>query len=247
MKILIKIDLLLIVKFKKRRTINIIMECPRCRSKLKNEWSYCPECGLARSGFVSLNFNDIFTRMRKEMTEMEKPIDRDFEVFDLSPFFRDQNKKSFVIKPHGSGFSIRIVRSGEHKPKVTVKTFGNVNKENVLKQIYSKFGIRPEKKQPENITQPKRDEYSEKITRASPKKTEEPKSTVKRLGSKVIVDIELPDVKRDDDIQVKELEDSVEVRALADDKLYFKILTKPSKSGITSQDFKNGVLHLEFN
>ena len=56
----------------------------------------------------------------------------------------------------------------------------------------------------------------------------------------------IPDVKSEDDIVINELENSVEVRAMAGETAYFKILTKPAQFRLTKKEFKKGKLHLEF-
>lgn len=78
-------------------------------------------------------------------------------------------------------------------------------------------------------------------------KTEEPKTSVAKSASKVVVSIHLPDVKSDHDIEISDLESSVEVKALADDRAYFKILTKPPQFRLARKSFEKGVLHLEFS
>jgi hypothetical protein len=67
------------------------------------------------------------------------------------------------------------------------------------------------------------------------------------MGSKVIVQMEIPDVKSIDDIDVKELESSVEVMARAGDKAYFKIIKKPEGHSITSKRYEKGKLFLEIS
>ncbi|MFH1978436.1 MAG: zinc ribbon domain-containing protein [Candidatus Aenigmatarchaeota archaeon] len=223
------------------------MECPRCKYKIQKDWKFCPECGLGRSNTVSFNINDIFSRMRKEMKNTEESMDRSFEAVDLSPFFKEMGKsKPFLIKPQGTGFSIRIVRAGDEKPKVSVKTFGGMERKNVMGEVYDEFNLKPDEKTMET-RKTGEDEYVKRIEKVAPKSTEEPESSIKRVGAKVLVDIKLPNVKKKQDIQVKELPNSVEVRALTKDKLYFKILTKPVNSTISNHEFRKGVLHLEFN
>ena len=77
------------------------------------------------------------------------------------------------------------------------------------------------------------------------KTTEEPKTCVRRLGDNIVVEVKLPDVKDEGDIEVKSLENSIEVKAMAGDKAYFKILTKPPQTGILRKSFKKGILYLE--
>jgi HSP20 family molecular chaperone IbpA len=230
------------------------MKCGRCGSDTKEGWTYCPKCGnpLRRRDL----FSDMFDRMRREMKEMDRVFEKDMQFFDISPFFRQQ-------KPRGSGFTIRITRAGGKEPRVSVKTFGNVdnNVKRELSEELEEMGVskqpKPEKREhkegflremipaggpAEPIREaPKKDEL-EKV--CEPRSTEEPECEVRPLEDRVVVEIKLPGVK-EDDIRIKELESSVEVKAMVKDKAYFKILTKPENRRIAGKSFRNGVLRIE--
>ena len=208
------------------------MKCRRCGADVRGDWEFCPRCGARISGDM---FSDMFSRMERELKEMGKMFERDFEVFDLSPFFR---------KPlRGRGFSIKITQSSGEKPKVSVKTFGNVNREEIEKEV-RKLGFRDRLKG----IKPKIMEVGQAKGGAhmsEAKTTEEPKTCVRRLGDNIVVEVKLPDVKDEGDIEVNSLENSIEVKAMAGDKAYFKILTKPPQTGILRKSFKKGILYLE--
>jgi len=230
------------------------MRCARCRNDAKDGWEYCPKCGnvLKRRDL----FSDMFNRMRKEMKDMDKTFEKDMQFFDISPFFRQ--------KPRGSGFTIKITRGGNAQPKVSVKTFGNVNK-NIRDDIADELQeMVPETSKPEHrreglrrlipagrpveIREQKKEHVREDLQRVcEPKITEEPKCEVKPLGDRVVVEIKLPGVKREQDITINELESSVEVKAMVKDKAYFKILTKPENRRISRKTLNKGVLEIEFS
>lgn len=206
------------------------MKCGNCGNEMGREWGFCPNCGSRTERRERDLFREIFSRISREFREMNKSVDREFETFDISPWFK---------KPKGSGFSIRIVRSGDKEPKIYVKTYGDVDKEKVRKEIHGMLGAKEEGRGVlEKVKRP---------LKVAPKVMEEPKAHVKRFGGRVIVDIEMPGVKSPSDIDVRDLENSVEVKALAGDKAYFKIITKPPQFGISKQRFNNGVLNLEFS
>jgi HSP20 family molecular chaperone IbpA len=216
----------------------IVMQCPICGTKIEKEWSFCPRCGARISGDF---FEEIMGHMRKELAEMSKLLDvkdKDIEAFDLSPWFKNLDKKKVILtNPKGSGFSIKIVQSGGKEPEVSVRTFGDVDK-NKLKKEMNGMEWGPEGK-PESRGQ--------KVVIRESMKTEEPKTSVARSSSKVIVSMEMPGVKSDKDIEVSELESSIEVKALAGDKAYFKILTKPAQFRLSRKNFEKGTLHMEFS
>jgi len=230
------------------------MRCGRCGSDAKEGWTYCPKCGnpLRRRDL----FSDMFDRMRKEMKEMDRVFEKDMQFLDISPFFRQQ-------KPRGSGFTIRITRAGGKEPKVSVKTFGNVDS-STKRELSEELGEmvpmqpRPEKREhkesvlkrmipagrpAEPSREAPRKEELEKV--CEPRSMEEPECEVRPLEDRVVVEIKLPGVK-EKDIRIKELESSVEVKAMVKDKAYFKILTKPENRRIAGKSFSKGVLRVEF-
>lgn len=202
------------------------MRCKKCGFKIKDDWNYCPFCG-AKGGEESI-FDSIFSRFKKELEEMDKMFERDFEAFDISPFFS---------KPKSRGFSIKIISSGHDPPKVSIKTYGDINGERLEKELKNQLGIGGLEK-----TKDKK----RGLVRI-PKTTEEPKTEIRRVGAKVVVEMDIPGVKNENDIEIRELENSVEVKAMANDKAFFKILTKPPQTTLTGKRFKNGKLFLEFS
>lgn len=203
------------------------MRCPRCGSGVNEGWSFCPKCG---SRLERNLFGDVFERMGQEMKNelksMDRAFERNFEVLDLSPFFR---------KPiRSSGFSIKITRSGSEKPKVSVKTFGDVDR----KELESETGKLGFEKAPKM-------EKGGKVCLERTRTIEEPETCVRRIGDKIVVEVKLPGVEDTKDIELKSLENSIEVKAISGKKAYFKILTKPTKANIVSKRFENGVLRIE--
>jgi hypothetical protein len=137
----------------------------------------------------------------------------------------------------GGGVSITVQTGTEMEPKVEVKTSGEFKK--LEPKLKRKFGVRPAIEEVE-------EEEAEKKKREVrlPKVTEEPESEIQNIGNKQIISIKLPDVKSEDDIEVKKLEQSIEVKAFTDDKAYFKLIPIP-KNATISKKFKNSVLKIE--
>ena len=118
------------------------MACPRCGSEVNERWKFCPKCGTSLGRRRGI-FGDIFKRMEQEMRGIDRAMERNFEVLDISPFFR---------KPaRGGGFSVKITRRGDEKPKFSVKTFGDVERKELESEM-GKLGLKevpkpePEKK-----------------------------------------------------------------------------------------------------
>ncbi|MBN2042328.1 MAG: zinc ribbon domain-containing protein [Candidatus Aenigmarchaeota archaeon] len=205
------------------------MKCGNCGNHTEDGWEFCPKCGARLRGEEI--FSDVFERVEKEMDQFSKMFDKDFEVFDLSPFFRKT--------PRGNGFSIKITQSNKNKPKVSVKTFGNVDRKEIEHEV-ERMGLNPGKEKGGGQA-PVRKEFD-----MGTRVTEEPETDVKRMGDKITVEMKLPGVRDAKDIRINSLENSIEVKAIAGNKAYFKILTKPSDFSIIGKEFGKGVLHLEF-
>lgn len=229
------------------------MKCARCGSNVDDKWVFCPKCGnelkRKRNIFdIFSHFNREFEAMDKQIKQMDKRFERSFEAMDLSPFFRQA--------PKGRGFKIKITRQNNEQPKVSVETFGGVKKEDVEQQLKRQLGggqpiriritpVRPGQQTARPQPSPVQRPASQKEL-PIPKTTEEPKTEVRRVDSKVMVDMELPGVKSIEDIRINDMPESVEVRAVAGDKGFFKILTKPGQFRVSSKSFSKGKLHLEF-
>ncbi len=226
------------------------MECARCGSEMKEDWGFCPKCGSRKGGnalddFGRDLFSQVFGRMKssfKEIERVDNGIEKDMQAIDISPFFSSDGRKHGNVPPRGRGFSVHIKSGTGMKPRVDVKTFGGVNKENVEKQMEQKFGMKRE-----NVQKERKISLPSFRRSSAPKVTEEPKTEVKRIGDKVSVEMVMPDVGRSEDVDIRELGSSVEVKAVAGDKAYFKILTKPENFRLTGKSFRDGCLHLEFS
>ncbi len=82
--------------------------------------------------------------------------------------------------------------------------------------------------------------------RKPPKLTVEPETQIKKNGPMRVVILKLDDVKKKEDVEVRKLENSIEIRAYAGDKLYFTLIPLLPAEEFTSEKFENGNLILEF-
>jgi HSP20 family molecular chaperone IbpA len=194
------------------------MSCPKCGCRVEPGWEYCPKCGAR----LERGLSNIFSRVEKEAEEMSRAFEKNFEVFDLPSGPRQ--------RPAGRGFSIKIVQGSGLKPRVSVNTFGDVDRKDVENEIRK--------------MEPKLRQETMGLSRPAPSATEEPKTSIRCVGNRVIVEMKLPGV-ASEDIEVVSLQSSIEVKAVAGDKAYFKILTKPEISHILKKEFSGGVLRLE--
>lgn len=196
------------------------MRCPNCSADVDRKWVYCPGCGLrmrSMDSFLAFPSFD-FSDIDREMERMRKRM-----VSDM--------KKALTEGPSGSGFSISISSSRGKEPKVEVRTFGDYKgrEEEILRGTgISRKSIDKE--------QPKR-----KI----PEITEEPKHEVKRIGNRLVFTAKLQGVKDIRDVDVRALEESIEVRAYAENKAYFTLFPVPRGAKIVNRTFGNEELVIE--
>ncbi len=234
------------------------MECPRCMARISDEWQYCPRCGSAVRRDVGAS-DDIFSRLRKEVAEFDKFFEKDFGFVNIRP--------DTGFKPQSRGFSIKIVNKPGAAPKVSIQTFGDVDAETIRKRVEGSLGVKgtvtprqqkqfnmpdipKETKQalhPSHETEHAVQEAEYGRKRQEEMVQEEPEAKVSNLGDRLVVEIPLPDVQDRKDIDIKDLESSIEVKAIAKDKVYFKILNKPEGFRMASARLDKGRLILELS
>lgn len=73
----------------------------------------------------------------------------------------------------------------------------------------------------------------------------EPKTDITRLPGRIVVEAELPEVKSGNDIKVMLLGESIEIRAVAPEKMYMKILRMPRSMRLVNSAFVGGKLKVE--
>lgn len=205
------------------------MECYNCGNDVEKRWKFCPGCGApVEQDEQFLREGDMFGSFEKEFEKAEqmmKSAFKNFEIFDLKPLLRPQK---------ASGFSIVISEATEKEPQISVKTFGDVKKEDIEKRMKMELGV-PAK--------PAREFPAKKPLRL--KAMEEPETAVKKTDGSVVVTMKLPGVKSESDVEINQLEESIEVRAFGKERGYFKILSIPHGFAVVSNEFSNGTLRLE--
>lgn len=219
--------------------------CKRCGKKIEKNFDYCPYCGhnfkdgynednerdygfLGKTDILDNNFKlpfgfkFLFKNLVKEMDKQFKELDREIgkERVQKNDKTEDKQKISRLRIPFSQAGGISInISSGAGEPIVKVKSFGNVPE---FQGLESQF--RKEKKEAQK---PKKEHMrydEEKARKLSKLPRQEAESTVRRLSGKVVYEIDLPGVKKQEDVVINELENSIEVKAFAKDKAYFKFL-----------------------
>jgi HSP20 family molecular chaperone IbpA len=192
-------------------------KCKNCGEKMKDEWGFCPFCGEETPTSGINPFESVFEDVEDEFKRIDKMFGSDF--------FKIPNLD--MKMPRGSNGVSIIITSGDGKPKIQVRTSKGLK--NLEPEIKRNLGVKPIEEKP-----------SRRISKIT-----EPETDIKTSGNKQIIQIKLPEVKSFNDIEVKKLEQSLEIKAFAKDKTYFKLIPIPSNSEIANKEFKGNVLKIE--
>jgi hypothetical protein len=195
-----------------------------CGKKIDASYAYCPHCGadLKAKAERDEEVDDMMKQVEDAMNmpfflklpfeklvkQMTSEIEKQFKEYDkMLPETEKQDKPNII----SSGLSINISSSSEGEPVIQIKQLGDGAK------------IR-EKKEEKEASLPviKLDEKDAKRMAKLPR--EEPETKVRRLTDKIIYEILLPGVKNEKDIMINKLQNSIEIKAFAKDKAYFKLI-----------------------
>jgi len=195
-------------------------KCKNCGEKINNSYNFCPYCKtpirnvfednkewglLGRNDFspydevkLPMGFNTLFNTILKSLNKQFNNVEN----------IENKSKKSKVKK---GGVSISIHTSGNKPPEIKISSFGNL----------------PEFKEKEKQIKTKVKEL--KLPMSDPKKfaglpKEEPKTNIRRFSNKIVYEINMPSVKSIKDVSIIQLENSIEIKALAKNKVYYKII-----------------------
>ena len=228
--------------FRKKKKI----KCVRCGKKIEKKFDFCPYCGysLKENGkdefkdftrefekamkmpfFVKFPFRQIVKQLEKQIDSQMRIIDKDIEKQKIDP--------SMMKRIPISGINIKISSGGE--PRVI--RIGNLGKLEAIehgKKPSSKGIIEKKGKSLEKI----------KVARFAKLEKTEPKTKVRRLTDRVVYEISVPGVKSVKDVAIIRLENSIEIKALAKDKAYFKLI--PISLPIKDYTIKDEKLIIEF-
>ena len=132
---------------------------------------------------------------------LEKMFDNLMKMFSkkMNDFNHMDNKKNQDIP----GLNVQFFVNGE---KVFPEKDSKKNPEKDFERNIPQIGEFPKEKQ--------------KLISRLPK--QEPKSRVKRISGKIVYEIYVPGVRKLEDVMINQLENSIEIRAIASDRVYSK-------------------------
>ena len=209
-------------------------KCKRCGEKIDSSYKFCPNCGnlinsknedwgmLGKDDFMSPNEIKLPMGLDRIFNSLMENLNNQFE----------SNREGKTKKPKiqkKSGISISISTSKNMPPEIKINSFGDNLKPKEKKQQVKEMPLR-------NLSQ----KSLKKIVNL-PKK--EPLTNIRRFSDKIVYEIEMPGVKSIDDISIIKLGNSIEIKALAKNKAYFKLI--PINLPITNYNLSKGKLVLE--
>jgi hypothetical protein len=215
--------------------------CQRCGKKTSNSNSFCPNCGTAlgknqrKDDFGMLGEDDSLDEMEsfsnslfgglgggfmnKMLSNTMKMLEKEMER-EMQKNTKPQNQNNF--------------------PKTRVKLMINgkeINLNNGMEE-----NAKEEKQKGRAIKFQKFSEEQVKKFSKLPRK--EPKTSLKRIADKISYEIEIPEVNSFEDISILPLENSIEIKAIAEKKAYAKSIQ--INLPIVNYIFSKGLLILEF-
>jgi HSP20 family molecular chaperone IbpA len=178
-------------------------KCPRCKKSISKSFEFCPHCGAKNKSIHPEDFGMLG----------QNDFDNLFPVkgFGFSLLDKLMNNAMKIIETQMRNSEIKEI-STPSSQKLNVQFFINGKKVNLgrdsqetPKEIKTKL----------NIENPERFSKLPKF---------EPKSRIRRLSGKLIYELEVPGVKNIEDILINKLENSIEIKAISDKKVYSKII-----------------------
>ena len=224
-------------------------KCKNCGEKINNKYNFCPYCRMrlndaepdddwgilgkndltpldgfmTHPGFSNL-FNSLVKNLSKEIMELERT---DKKQNKLGAGKRNAEFPLFSSQARKKGIGISIYTSGNMTPKIMLSPLGE-NKKEIRKKISQNSKIF--------------EQTTEKFI-GLPK--EEAETNIRRLSKKIIYEIYLPDVKSLKDISIAQLENSIEIKALGKNRVFYKIV--PVNLPIKKYNLSKEKLVLEFD
>jgi len=202
-------------------------KCPRCEKKIEKSYDYCPHCGhniskegdyglLGKNDFEEINQTNLLGGSFMEklfstaMNMVEKQVKQMSNPSNFQNQNKNQNQNQGIPQNPLNNTNFRLVINGKEVklPNQAMPT------QNTTKQNQT----------PKQNINPQNSISKEKLNKFSKLPKEEPKSKIKRINGRIIYEISIPGVKNIEDILITRLENSIEIKAFSEDKVYSKNL-----------------------
>lgn len=179
--------------------------CPYCGSRqpLENQWgllgkedSFSPQMNNSNSFFGGITDSIINKMLTKTIKMLEKEMQKEMQFDSGGSNMNSQNFELWINGKKVPTENVKVVKKRMPDKNPNLAQQNKVNKDFNYKQI---------------------ELYN------SLKKTE-PKTSLRRLGKNVFYELEMNGVKNPENVAIKKLENSLEIKAISDKEAYFKII-----------------------
>jgi hypothetical protein len=183
-------------------------KCPNCNEKVKSSYNFCPSCGI----------------QLKEVTQDYGMLGKnDGDQEPMQPNIFGALPGGMLNKMLGSAMKMlekemQKEMGNQKLPSTKVKLMING------KEINPQNPQKVEKAKNENTKNLPIEFSDENLKKWTKSKKEEPKTNLKRIGDKIQYELEVPGVETIKDVSIIKLEKSLEVKALAKDTAYQKVI-----------------------
>jgi HSP20 family molecular chaperone IbpA len=195
--------------------------CKKCGEKTNNKFNFCPNCGNYFSGkneenwgmlgkddfvpeqdpFSNSLFGGISGKMLNKMIgSTMKMLEKELKKEMASQPQKTNIQPNFELYINGKKIAPENIKITKRPPQKN-----SAQKPSTIKSYLKHFNSK----------------NSEKFSKL-PKK--EPSTNVRRLSDKVVYEIKIPGVKSIEDVSIVKLENSIEIKAIAKDKAYQKLI-----------------------
>ncbi len=218
--------------------------CQRCGKKTSKGDSFCPTCGTPlkknqrKDEFGMLGENDSFGETESLSNSLFGELGGISGSF-MNKMFSNTMKMLEKEMEKEMQKSAKIQNQNNY-PRTRIKLM--INGKEINLNNGTKENIREEKQKEKTIKFKKFSEEQVKKFSKLPRK--EPKTNLKRIADKISYEIEIPEVNSFEDISILPLENSIEIKAIAEKKAYSKSIQ--INLPIVDYAFSKGLLVLEF-
>jgi HSP20 family molecular chaperone IbpA len=189
--------------------------CPRCGKKVNEDYDFCPYCGghcddNNNWGMLGKNdapMQDPFTNMGIPGGFFNKMLGNAMRMIEKEMQKEMQNPERSMPKT-----KVQLYINGKKIP------VGDGNIKIVKKQNPKKPLKKAKAPVVKNFSKEKQEKFATLLK-------ENPETHVRRFSDRVIYEIKMPGVKSIEDISIRNLENSIEIKAIGKGKAYYKIIS----------------------
>jgi len=200
-------------------------KCPKCGENVKSKFDFCPSCSF---------------RLKQSSDEDWGMLGKNDAVENQPDFFGNSLfggmggtmlgkmlNNAMKMLENEMQKETKTLQNAEHFQKSNFELYINgkrVNPENIKVTKMPIKNQAPQKQIQQKQFKIQNTISEEKLKKMSKLPREEPKTKIKRFSDRLIYELEVPGVKSIKDIIFMKLEESLEIKAIADKKVYIKII-----------------------